>query len=398
MAENEGRCKWPRGKMVSGTGGMYGMMYVRGHPEIYNTWARNGNSGWSFNEIEHYFERAENPERPEMTSNRLFPRVQNGGPLRIEYFKHKPAFAEEILSAAKELGYQTSNLTGENQTGFMVAPMITENGQRGTTSRFYLRPILHKSNIKVLTNTRVTKLLNSQWENRVRSIEVVDKNGNTRVIKVDKEVILTAGAIGSPQILLNSGIGPADDLIKLGIPVIADLPVGENLHNHVSMELKMSIKEAQYESVNADAVTEYLANRTGPLASTGLTQVTGFMTSSYSAAGVPDIQVFFDGYGSRCPGRGVSIECASGLIDKCPARREIIARPTVLMAKSRGTLKLRSKNPFDAPLIYPNYFEDKDDLKILIEAVKKTAELTKTPSMKKWDLRLDRTPIPACSQ
>ncbi|XP_043270256.1 glucose dehydrogenase [FAD, quinone]-like isoform X2 [Venturia canescens] len=395
--ENGGRCKWPRGKMVSGTGGLYGMMYARGHPEIYNKWSRSGNKGWSYSEIEHYFEHAENPEKPDMTSDRKFARVENGGPLKIKYFNHKPEFAEELLSAARELGYRTSNLVGNNQTGFMVAPMITENGQRGTTSRFYLRPVMHKSNIKVLTNTRVTRLLTGQWERRIRSVEVVDKNGNVRIIKADKEVILAAGAIGSPQILLNSGIGPAKDSTRLGIKCVADLPVGKNLHNHVSVGIKMSIRDTHYEAIGQNSMTEYLANRTGPLASTGLTQVTAFLQSSYATAGVPDIQVFFDGFGSKCTIGGHSNECPGGTIGNCPARREIVARPTTVMAKSRGVLKLRSKNPLDSPLIYPNYFEEREDMNILIEGIKKVADLTKTPTMKKWDLRLEGIPIPACS-
>lgn len=384
--------------MVSGTGGLYGMMYVRGHPEIYNKWSRDGNTGWSYNEIEHYFERAENPEMPGMTSDRKFSRAPRDGPLKIRYFDHKPDFAYDLLDAAKELGYQTSGLTGKNQTGFMVAPMITENGQRGTTSRFYLRPIAHKSNIKVLTNARVTKILMENWDNRAKAVEVVDKYGNTRVIKADKEVILTAGAIGSPQILLNSGIGPADELRKIGIQPIVDLPVGKNLHNHVSVGVKMSIRDTHYETVTEEAMRQYLNNRTGPLASTGLTQVTAFLESSYSTLGVPDIQVFFDGFSSKCPIRGMRNECPGGTLGNCPSRREIVARPTTVVAKTRGVLKLRSADPLDPPLIYPNYFEEEEDLKILVQGIKKIAQLTNTRPMQKWDFKMDDTPLPACSQ
>ncbi|KAK0075351.1 hypothetical protein PV325_007007, partial [Microctonus aethiopoides] len=125
--ETNGICNWPRGKMVSGTGGMYGMMYVRGHPEIYNRWARAGNPGWSYNEIEHYFERAENPAVPGMTSGQILRRTEFGGPVNIDYFPHKPPFVDDLLSAADELGYKTSNLYGTNQTGFMVAPMMIDN-------------------------------------------------------------------------------------------------------------------------------------------------------------------------------------------------------------------------------------------------------------------------------
>lgn len=121
--------------MVSGTGGMYGMMYARGHPSIYDEWARQGNPGWSYKELEEYFERAENPINPKFVKDQLFKNINTGGPMTIDYFSHKPEFAEELLKAAAEMGYRTAGLHGEQQTGFMVAPMLTQDGLRGTTSR-----------------------------------------------------------------------------------------------------------------------------------------------------------------------------------------------------------------------------------------------------------------------
>ncbi|XP_034936846.1 glucose dehydrogenase [FAD, quinone]-like [Chelonus insularis] len=395
--EHGGVCTWPRGKMVSGTGGMYGMMYVRGHPEIYNKWARAGNKGWSYNEIEHYFDRAENPDAPGMTSDAPFKRTKNDGPVKIKYFSHKPRFADDLLNSAAELGYRTSKLHGTHLTGFMVAPMMTDNGLRGTTSRYYLRPIVHKRNLRVLTNAHVTKIIKTQWGMDAWGVEIIDKNGVRKKIKADKEVILTAGAIGSPQILLSSGIGPRKDLEKLGIPLYQELPVGRNLHNHVSVGIKMSINDTYYQDITAQSIEEYMKNRTGPLASTGLTQVTAFLESSYAQSGVPDIQVFFDGFSSTCPKGGLNNKCPDGSLQSCPTRREIVARPTTVIVKSLGYLTLRSKNPLDPPLIYPDYFTDNRDLKILVEGIKKVADLTKTKTMRKWDLRLDETPLPACS-
>lgn len=394
--ESKGVCAWPRGKMVSGTGGLYGMMYVRGHPEIYNKWARAGNVGWAYNDIEHYFERAEGPVKPEMVSGNRFPRTKSGGPLNIDHFPHKPDFSDDLLDAAKELGYRTAGLHGFNQTGFMVAPMMTDRGLRGTTSRYYLRPVSQRSNLDVLTNAHVTKVLINKWANRAYGIEYIDKNGERKIVKSNKEVILTAGAIGSPQILMNSGIGPKERLTKLGIRTIKDLPVGKNLHNHVSVGIKMSINDTHYETLTLEAVNEFLATRTGPLASTGLTQVTAFLESSYSIAGMPDIQIFFDGFSSKCSKTGLQFECPDGTIAGCPTRREIVARPTVVYTRTKGYMKLRSKDPLDPPLLYPNYFDDEIDGKILIEGIKKVVKLTETKSMRKWDLRIDTTPHPWC--
>ncbi|XP_015112864.1 glucose dehydrogenase [FAD, quinone] [Diachasma alloeum] len=396
--ETNGICTWPRGKMVSGSGGMYGMMYVRGHPEVFNRWARAGNDGWSYDEIEHYFERAEDVEVPGMTSGSDRPPTGERGPLKIKYYDHRPAFTEEVLKAAAELGYKTSRLAGEDSTGFMIAPMIIEDGIRGTTSRLYLRPIAHRPNLKILTHAYVTRIVRHNWEGAARGVELIDRNGVRKVIRADKEIILTAGAIGSPQILLNSGIGPKEDLDELGIPVWQDLPVGRNLHNHVSFGIKMTINDTHYEDITVEAVEKFLHNRTGPLSSTGLTQVTAFLESSYTTPGVPDIQVFFDGFSSKCPMHGVKGECPGGTFGSCPTRRELVARPTTAIVKTRGVLKLRSKNPLDRPLLYPNYLTDEQDLMVLMEGIRKVEELIDTPTMKKWDLRFEETNAGACSR
>ncbi|EFN84156.1 glucose dehydrogenase [FAD, quinone] isoform X2 [Harpegnathos saltator] len=392
--ETDGVCTWPRGKMVAGTGGFHGMMYVRGHPEIYNRWARAGNPGWSYDEIVHYFERLENPADPTILSDK-FRSVKESGPMNIQYYPHRPEFTDVLLNAASELGYRTSRLKEYSQTGFMVAPMTIENGMRSTTSRAYLRPVHDRRNLRVLINAQVTRILISDWEKRAYGVELVDKNGRKRMIKCGKEVILTAGAVGSPHILMNSGVGPEKDLNRLGIRVHQDLPVGENLHNHVSVAVPMSIRDNPYEVITIDAVNEYLEKKMGPLASTGITQVTAFLESSYATNGMPDIQVFFDGFSSTCPKTGLPNEC-NGRIANCPTRRNIVARPTVVYAESRGDMKLRSSDPMDPPLIYPNYFTNEKDLTVLLEGIKKVVKLVDTSTMKKWDLRLEQVRSPLC--
>ena len=160
----------------------------------------------------------------------------------------------------------------------------------------------------------------------------------------------------------------------------------------------MSIKDNYYETLSLDSVNEYVFNRSGPVASTGLTQLTAFFETSYAQPGIADIQMFFDGFSSACVRTGLDIECPDGTIGMCPDRREIVARPTVLAAKSRGYLKLRSNNMTDYPLLYPNYFTDETDLKVLIEGIKKIVEFTETATMKKWDLRLETKPHPMCTR
>ncbi|XP_029680539.1 glucose dehydrogenase [FAD, quinone]-like [Formica exsecta] len=393
--KTNGVCNWPRGKMIAGTNGFNGMMYVRGHPEIYNLWAQAGNTGWSYDEITRYFERVENPVYPIILSNNRS--LNERGMVNIQYFPYKPKFADVLLTAAKELGYAISQLRGYNQTGFTIAPMTIENGMRLTTSKAYLRPVFDRKNLRVLINAQVTKILISPWEKKAYGVELIDKNGRKRVVKCDKEVILTAGAIGSPHILMNSGIGPKKDLADLGIKVYKDLPVGKNLHNHVSVAVPMSIRDIPYETLTMDAVNNYLESKSGPLSSTGLTQVTAFFESKYATKGVPDIQAFFDGFSPSCPKTGLPNECVDGRIGDCTNRRKIGARPTVVRTKSQGYMKLRSNNPLDPPLMYPNYFTNEKDLMILLEGIRKVSTIVDAPIMKKWDFRLEQVRNPLCN-
>ncbi|KAL2716017.1 hypothetical protein V1478_013693 [Vespula squamosa] len=391
-----GKCNVPRGRMISGTGGMHGMMYYRGHPEIYNKWAREGNVGWSYDEIEHYFQRVEDPVDPSMLSSHA--RTVPNGPVKIQHYSHRPQFVSVLLDSAAELGYRTYGLKEYTQTGFMVAPMTVEKGLRASTPKAYLRPVYNRNNLRVLTNAQVLRVLINDYDMKAYGVELIDKYGQRRIIKCNKEVILTAGAMGSPQILLNSGIGPREQLTKLGIRTYKDLPVGQYFINHVSIAVPMSIRDTSVETMTMQSVNEYLESRTGDLASTGLTQVTAFLESNYTIPGIPDLQVFFDGFSSYCPKTGMPNECTNGIKEPCPNRRKIVARPTVVIPESRGTLELRSANPLDLPLMYPNYFTHEKDMKVLIEGIKKVLKLIETPSMKKWDLQLETLHHPLCTK
>lgn len=382
--------------MVSGTGAMHGMMYYRGHPEIYNKWAREGNVGWSYDEIEHYFQRVEDPVDPLMLSS--FARTVPNGPVKIQHYSHRPEFVSTLLESAAELGYRTYGLKEYTQTGFMVAPMTVEKGLRASTPKTYLRPVHNRNNLRVLTNAQVLRVLINDYDMKAYGVELIDKHGQRRVIKCNKEVILTAGAMGSPQILLNSGIGPREQLTKFGIKTYKDLPVGQYFINHVSIAVPMTIRDTSVETMTMQSVNEYLESRTGDLASTGLTQVTAFLESNYTIPGIPDLQVFFDGFSSYCPKTGLPNECTNGIKGPCPNRRKIVARPTVVIPESRGTLELRSGNPLDLPLMYPNYFTHEKDMKVLIEGIKKVLQLIDTPTMKKWDLQLDTAKHPLCAK
>ncbi|XP_075217853.1 uncharacterized protein LOC142322661 [Lycorma delicatula] len=390
---NGGVCKWPRGKMVAGTGAMTGMMYTRGHRNLFDNWAKDGNTGWSYEECLSYYKKSETNLNPNIIDEDYH---GTSGPMTVQQFPYQPPLARDIIEAAKSLGYEERDLNGRNQTGFAIAQAMIKDGLRGSTARMYVRPVMDRKNLVVKINTQVTKIIIDRWTKRATGVEVIDAEGKINKINAQKEVILSAGAIGSAHILLLSGIGPKKDLKKVGIPVIKDLKVGHNLHNHVSVGFKFFINDSNKRMLTMDAVHEFMKTRTGPLSSTGLTQMTAFLKSSYATDDIPDIQLFFDGYSASCSSSGRSDECSDGRIgDEC-GRRVVHIRPTNIMPMSKGFLTLRNKDPKEPPKINPNYFKEKLDMNILIEGIKISIRLTETESLKKWGFEIDKTPAPGC--
>lgn len=294
----------------------------------------------------------------------------------------------------------------------MIAQMTQSKGIRMSSARSFLRPARNRSNFHILLNTTVTKILvhpNSKtaqgkyiicfklsYTKPIHSIgvEMIDQFGSTRKIFVKKEIILCGGAINSPQILLLSGIGPSADLKSIGIRPIHDLKgVGRNLHNHVAYFTNFFIDDTDTAPLNWATAMEYLLFRDGLMSGTGLSDVTAKISSSYSTRqDDPDIQFFFGGYLAGCAKTGQVGELNSN------KSRSIQMFPAILNPKSRGYLKLASSDPLQHPKIFANYFEQNEDLKVLIEGVKFAIDLSKTSALKSYGMRLDTTPTPGCEK
>nr|CAD7438273.1 unnamed protein product [Timema bartmani]CAD7454021.1 unnamed protein product [Timema tahoe] len=386
-----GICSWPRGKMIGGSMALQGMMYTRGNKVIYDDWADAGNDGWSYEEVLPYFIKAENNKAKDIDSD------YHGfdGPLIINHFPYRPVISEDIVSAAEEIGYRNGDVSGKNQTGIAIALMTVDEGLRSSTPRMYLRPHKNRANLHVSINSHVTKILIHPNNHTAYAVQFLDSNNVTKTVYARKEIILSAGAIGSPHILLLSGVGPKEDLEKLDIEVLSDLPVGKNLHNHVSMGFGFTTNDTATEELTSETLSQFIINRTGPLASTGLTQTTLFMTSQYAEEDVPDLQVFLDGYSASCSRTGLEAECSDGTIGTC-GRRYINARPTNVWPRSRGYLTLNTTNPLDYPLIYPNYLTEQLDVNVLIDGIKQIISLIETKALAKWDFQQDTTPVDGC--
>ncbi|XP_059050769.1 glucose dehydrogenase [FAD, quinone]-like [Achroia grisella] len=362
--EDEGKCYWPRGKMLGGCSVINGMMYQRGHSADYDAWAVNGAAGWSWFDVLPYFLKSEdNKEIGRGISGQYH---NTGGPLPVQKFRYAPQFAHDVVSAAIEIGYlPTSDLNGETITGFTIAQTMSD-GSRYSTARTFLRPGAKRDNLHVLLNAHVSRVIVDPVLKKVQSVEYI-KNGETKTVRVNKEAILSAGTLNTPQILLLSGIGPKDTLNKFNIPTIKELPgVGQNLQNHVGLEMKFTLnKLAEVPELNWATAMDYMLKREGPLSGTGLSQLTGIVNSKYASSGGrdPDLQFFFGGFYAGC-GSGDIIDPESDLSDK----REVSISGINLHPRSRGYISIRSVDPLQPPVMQPNYFLDEHDLDVLVEA------------------------------
>ncbi|CAH1111729.1 unnamed protein product [Psylliodes chrysocephalus] len=260
------RCYWPRGKVLGGTSVMNGMMYMRGSRKDYNDWAAMGNEGWTYNEVLPHFLKSEDNKQMDQVDIGYHAK---GGLLSVSQFPYHPPLSKSILKAAQELGYPIRDLNGRYHTGFNIAQTTNKNGSRMSTAKAFLRPFKNRQNLHILLNSTVTKVLINTTTKQAYGVEVL-REGKKSTIYAIKEVILSGGAINSPQILLLSGIGPSEELKKVKIPVIHDLPgVGKNLQNHVAYAVNFFINDTNTAPLNWATAMEYLLFRDGLMSGTG---------------------------------------------------------------------------------------------------------------------------------
>ncbi|XP_044744803.1 glucose dehydrogenase [FAD, quinone]-like [Coccinella septempunctata] len=392
------QCDFPRGKVLGGCSVVNGMMYMRGVPKDFDDWEAAGNPGWGYDDVLPYFLRSEdNTEIGTLVDAKYH---ATGGPMTTNRFPDQPKMAFDILKAAEEANFSVSNdLNGEKLEGFAIAQSNSRNGVRLSSARTFLRPNRNRQNLQVMLNSTATRIVLNK-NNKVTGVEFLYQKVKYRV-KVRKEVIVSGGAINSPQILLLSGIGPKDELEKVGIKVVHDLPgVGKNFHNHVAFYLYYLLnKEEAISDLDWVAVVNYLLYRKGPLSSTALSQLTARLNTKYAdPSGLfPDIQLFFDGFMASCSNTGEARAYENPDDPKQP--KLINVSPVVLHPKSRGSITLRSSNPLDAPSIRVNYLKEPEDVATLIEGIRIVQKLANTTILReKYGIELRKDDYGDCEK
>ena len=342
---------WPRGKVLGGSSAINAMIYLRGQPEDYDKWAAMGNPGWDFESVLPYFLKSQDQQRG---ASRLH---GSGGPLSVQDLRHVNPLTRVFMQAAEQAGYPLNDdFNGEQQAGFGIYQVTQRNGRRCSSATAYLKPALKRPNLTVITKALAEKILLDN--HRATGVQVSHK-GQSRQFH-GGEIILSGGAINSPQLLMLSGIGPAEHLRALGISPDHPLDgVGQNLQDHLDIcTLAASSSHDTYDKTSRIlAGLRYVLTQSGP-ASSNLAEGGGFVRSRLATDQRPDLQFHFvpgllDDHGRNIlPGRGMTIHA-------CPLRPQ-----------SRGELLLKSADPAAAPAMQPNYLQSGQDLELMLEGAR----------------------------
>lgn len=376
------KCKWPRGKVLGGSSVLNALLYIRGNKRDYDNWERLGNVGWGYESVLPYFLKSEDIRIPEHQND---PYHTTGGPLTVEHFAYEQPITRKILEAGEQLGYKIRDVNGEYQTGFTRSQATVRDGLRCSTAKAFLRPASKRENLHVSVHSLVEKILIDE-QKTVYGVKF-KKHGKDKIIKASKEVIVSAGTLQSPQLLMLSGIGDSEHLKEVGIyPIVNLVGVGKNLQDHAAMGGHSFLFDNPYDNgtdycfnihsvMSIGSLIDFSVHKTGTLYSMMEAEAMAFVNTKYQDPGedYPDIQLFIAPTADNMDG-GLFGKRANGLNDDTYAElyEEILydssfsVVPLLLRPNSRGYLKLRDSNPYSPPLIYPNYFTDPQDVKVLV--------------------------------
>ncbi|MDB0022117.1 choline dehydrogenase [Candidatus Pseudothioglobus singularis] len=358
----------PRGRVMGGSSSINGMVYVRGHAEDFNQWEEHGAKGWAYKDCLPYFKRCESWHEGENNY-----RGGNGPVLTSNgnNMKLNPLY-EAFIEAGKEAGYpETKDYNGEQQEGFGPMHMTVGGGVRSSTSNAYIKPAKNRSNLKILTNVLVQKVI---LENKIAMGVEYSINGNKKALKANKEVILCAGSIGSPQLLQLSGIGPKKVLDDAGVDVLHELPgVGENLQDHLEVYFQYHCKKPITLNSKLNLFSKGLIGIEWILAKTGLGATNHFESCGFirSRAGLkwPNIQYHFLPAAMRYDGNaamdGHGYQVHAG----------------VNKVTSRGNVRINSSDPKVKPTIIFNYMETEQDRQDWRDCIRLTREILSQPAL-----------------
>ena len=367
---NNRRIDWPRGKVLGGSSALNGLLYIRGDRHDYDNWKDLGNKGWGYDDVLPYFKKFECQENGENEYHGV------DGELKVSNLRLRRKIADLFIKASEEIGIPYNpDCNGEKQEGVGYFQQTSFKGFRRSSYRSFLnRKIRSRENLTIITNTQISKLVFS--DKKVIGVDCIQSKGQpNKTIYANHEVILSAGAISSPQILQLSGIGDEKHLTKLGVNVIHNNPaVGKNLQDHLQVRM---VFKTNTRTLNDELNTwwkkaliglQYALFRTGPL-TLSASQVYIFTNTSLDGSR-PNIQFHMQPLSADKPGDGVH-PFSAFTMSICNLRPQ-----------SRGEVTINSKNPEDLPKIIPNYLSTESDQKIAIDSIKVARKIANASPLK----------------
>ncbi|XP_055604865.1 glucose dehydrogenase [FAD, quinone]-like [Uranotaenia lowii] len=400
------RCIWPKGRGLGGTSLINFMVYTRGNQRDYDDWARAGNYGWSYREVLKYFKKSERVSIDWLKSS---PYHSTNGSLDVEYSAYESPLLRSFIDAGQRLGYDENDPNGDVQLGFSRVQATLRNGRRCSTAKAFLRPASRRSNLSISMKSRVVRILIDPSTKVAYGVEFF-KNKRRYAIRAKKEVILSAGTIASPQLLMLSGVGPKEHLREMGIPVIQDLRVGFNLQDHVTVTglvftVNQSITIRDKDLSSPLPALNYFLNGKGPYTIPGGALGLGFIKTpiSFLPKDVPDIELVL-GAGALNNVDAASLETIGGIpkefhnftYGSIAGVHAFSISPVLMRPKSRGRIMLKSVNPFEWPRMQGNFCDDYDDIVVLREGLKLAAAIGESKSFRQFGAKLHHQPFFGC--
>ncbi len=347
--------EWPRGKVLGGSSSLNGLLYVRGQPQDYDRWRQMGNEGWAWDDVLPLFKRAENNERGADEFH------GDQGPLSVSNMRIQRPITDAWVAAAQAAGYKFNpDYNGADQEGVGFFQLTSRNGRRCSAAVAYLNPARARDNLEIVTHAQVDRVIVE--DGVAKAVVYTDRSGTEQTVRANREIILCGGAINSPQLLMLSGIGEADQLAGHGIKVHKDLPgVGKNMQDHLQARLVYKTHEPTLNDEvsslfgQAKIGLKYMMFRSGPM-TMAASLATGFLKTREDLD-TPDIQFHVQPLSAENPGKGAD-KFSAFTMSVCQLRPE-----------SKGEIRLNSAKPRDYPKIIPNYLSTKTDCDTIVEGV-----------------------------
>lgn len=402
------KCAFPRGKALGGSSVINYMIYNRGNRNDFDRWSQAGNYGWSWNEVLPYFMKSERSTKD------LDPQFHGrNGWLSVGYNKFRTFLAKAFVEANEYFGIYRHDYNSGDQLGTSYLQSTTDNGLRHSAFRSFIQPILHRRNLHVMVNTRATKVLIDSYTKTAHGVEII-RNRKRMKISARNEVILSAGTFASPQLLMLSGIGAKDDLERINIPLIKDLPVGKLMYDHFAhlgptfiVNTTGETPTLDPQSVARDSADFLTLN--GRYTIPGAVEALSFIktpTARRKDFEAPSAELIFlvgSFHNDEGGGSARSIRMTDEIYNTVykPLEDQKFDTFTIIQMlfhpQTVGYMELKSSNIFHWPRFYHNYFKHPDDVETLLESVKTAIQITQAPSFQRLGVRIHDIPLPGCA-